>query len=52
MRDVTYSMSMSLDGYIVGPDSTFDWSVPDSEVFTYASDEVRDLGCHLLGRPL
>jgi dihydrofolate reductase len=52
MRDVTYSMSMSLDGYIVGPDGTFDWSVPDPEVFAYASDEVRDLGFHLLGRRL
>lgn len=32
MRSVTYSMSASLDGYIVGPDGGFDWSVPDPEV--------------------
>jgi hypothetical protein len=25
MRSVTYSMGASLDGYIVGPDGTFDW---------------------------
>lgn len=25
MRSVTYSMSVSLDGYIVGPDGSFNW---------------------------
>ena len=29
MRSVTYSMSLSLDGYIVAPDGRFDWTVPD-----------------------
>jgi len=52
MRSVTYSLSMSLDGYIVGPDGGFDWSVPDEELFRFATDEVRDLGVHLLGRRL
>jgi dihydrofolate reductase len=52
MRDVTCSMSMSLDGYIVGPDGGFDWSPPDDEVFRLATDEVRRAGVHLLGRRL
>ncbi|MDQ2709629.1 MAG: dihydrofolate reductase family protein [Actinomycetota bacterium] len=52
MRSVTYSMSISLDGYIVGPDGGFDWTVPDEEVFRFATDEVRELGVHLLGRRL
>ncbi|MCT9089928.1 dihydrofolate reductase family protein [Streptomyces sp. ASQP_92] len=52
MRRVTYSMSVSLDGYIVGPDGGFDWTVPDEEVFRLATDEVRGLGVHLLGRRL
>jgi dihydrofolate reductase len=52
MRSVTYSMSVSLDGYIVGPDGGFDWSVPDEDVFRFATDEVRALGVHLLGRRL
>ena len=34
MRSVTYSMSISLDGYIVGPDGSFDWTMPD-EVFRF-----------------
>lgn len=52
MGKVTYSMSMSLDGYIVGPDGRFDWSDPDAEVFALATDEVRGLGVHLMGRRL
>ena len=32
MRSVTYSMGVSLDGYIVGPDGGFDWTTPDAEV--------------------
>lgn len=52
MRDVTYSMGVSLDGYIVGPDGRFDWSVPDEEVFRFVTDEIRHVGTHLLGRRL
>ncbi|WP_175410228.1 dihydrofolate reductase family protein [Streptomyces sp. TRM64462] len=52
MRSVTYSMGVSLDGYIVGPDGGFDWSEPDEEVFRFATDEVRELGVHLMGRRL
>jgi dihydrofolate reductase len=51
MRSVTYSMSMSLDGYIVGPDGDFDWGMPD-EVFRFWIDEIRGVGVHLLGRRL
>ncbi|MGW4565976.1 dihydrofolate reductase family protein [Streptomyces sp. NPDC004561] len=52
MRSVTYSMGVSLDGYIVGPDGGFDWTAPDEEVFRFATDEVREVGVHLLGRRL
>lgn len=52
MRSVTYSMGVSLDGYIVGPDGGFDWSVPDDETFQVFLDEIRDVGVHLLGRKL
>jgi dihydrofolate reductase len=51
MRSVTYSMSVSLDGYIVGPDGTFDWGMPD-EVFRFWIDDIREVGVHLLGRRL
>jgi len=52
MRSVTYSMGVSLDGYIVGPDGNFDWTGPDEEVFRFWIDEIRDVGVHLLGRRL
>jgi dihydrofolate reductase len=51
MRSVTYSMSSSLDGYIVGPDGTFDWGL-EKEVFRFWIDEIREVGVHLLGRRL
>jgi dihydrofolate reductase len=52
MRSVTYSMGVSLDGYIVGPDGGFDWGAPDDEVFRLCLDEIRGVGVHLMGRRL
>jgi dihydrofolate reductase len=52
MRSVTYSMSMSLDGYVVGPDGGFDWARPDKEVFRFAIDQIRAVDVHLMGRRL
>src|SRR5437588_12473264 len=45
-------MGVSLDGYIVGPDGGFDWTAPDEEVFRFVTDEIREVGVHLLGRRL
>ncbi|MFJ9710463.1 dihydrofolate reductase family protein [Streptomyces sp. NPDC101234] len=52
MRRVTYSMGVSLDGYVVGPDGGFAWTAPDAEVFRFWIDEIRGVGVHLLGRRL
>jgi dihydrofolate reductase len=52
MRSVTYSMNVSLDGYIVGPDGDFAWTAPDEDVFGFWIDEIREVGVHLLGRRL
>ncbi|GAB4098750.1 dihydrofolate reductase family protein [Sinomonas halotolerans] len=52
MRTVTYSMGVSLDGYIVGPDGSFDWTAPDEEVFRFWIDGIRRVDVHLLGRRL
>ena len=52
MRSVTYSMNVSLDGYIVGPDGALDWGGPDEEVFRFWIEEIREVGVHLLGRRL
>jgi hypothetical protein len=52
MRSVTYSMGVSLDGYVVGPDGGFDWTAPDEEVFRFVAGEIRQVGVHVLGRRL
>lgn len=52
MRKLIYSMSVSLDGFIAGPGGEIDWSVPDDELFRFHTEQVRELGGHLLGRRL
>jgi dihydrofolate reductase len=52
VRSVTYSMGMSLDGYVVGPDGSFDWAPPDDEVFRSHIDDIRGVGVYVLGRRL
>jgi hypothetical protein len=41
MRSVTYSMSVSLHGYIVGLDGDFDWTGPDEEVSGFWIDKFQ-----------
>ena len=52
MRSVTYSMGVSLDGYISGPDGDFEWTAPDRELFGFVTDQARELAAHLMGRRL
>ncbi|MCX5380437.1 dihydrofolate reductase family protein [Streptomyces sp. NBC_00091] len=52
MRSVTYSMGVSLDGYIVGPDGDFDWTDPDEELLRFVTDEIRGVDVYVLGRRL
>jgi dihydrofolate reductase len=52
MRKLIYSMTVSLDGYIAGPDGAIDWSVPNEELFRFHTEQVRELGVHLCGRRL
>jgi dihydrofolate reductase len=49
---LVYSMAVSLDGYIAGPDGDFDWSAPDEELHRFHNERVRGLSAHLLGRRL
>jgi dihydrofolate reductase len=45
-------MGVSLDGYVEGPDGTFDWSEPDDEMVQFVTDEIRQVGVHVMGRRL
>jgi dihydrofolate reductase len=52
MRKLIYSMGVSLDGYIVGPDGKFDWAAPDEELHRFHNEQARAVGMHLYGRRL
>ena len=52
MRKLIYSMTVSLDGFIAGPDGAIDWSVPDEELFLFHTQQVQEIGVHLCGRRL
>ena len=52
MRKLIYSMSVSLDGFIAGPDGEIDWSGPDEEQHRFHNEQIRETGVHLCGRRL
>jgi dihydrofolate reductase len=52
MRKLTYSMGVSLDGYIAGPGGDFDWAAPDDELHRFHNSQTLELDVHLLGRRL
>jgi dihydrofolate reductase len=52
VRSVIYSMGVSLDGYIVGPDGGVDWTAPDQELFRFVADQTRELAAYAMGRRL
>lgn len=52
MHRVTYSLGLSLDGYVEDPDGTIDWAAPSPEVFDVARGELAWVGVHLMGRRL
>jgi dihydrofolate reductase len=52
MRKLIYSMTVSLDGFIAGPDGAIDWSAPDEDLFRFHNQRVAEQGGQLLGRRL
>jgi dihydrofolate reductase len=52
MRQVIYSMGVSLDGFIAGPNGEIEWSAPDEELHRFHNEQTRELGLHLCGRRL
>lgn len=52
MRQLIYSMGVSLDGFIAGPRGQIDWSAPDEELHRFHNQQARALGGHVCGRRL
>ncbi len=52
MRKLIYSMGVSLDGFIAGPDGEIGWSAPGEELHRFHNQQMRELGAHLCGRRL
>jgi dihydrofolate reductase len=52
MRTVIYSMSVSLDGFIAGPDGDIGFTAPDDELMRFHVQQTRGIGAELMGRGL
>jgi dihydrofolate reductase len=52
MRKLTYSMGVSLDGYIADPAGAIDWSAPDEELHRFHNQQAREIAVELYGRRL
>ena len=52
MRKLIYSMGVSVDGYIAGPDGDIGLLVPDEELHRFHNEQARETGVHLYGRRL
>src|SRR4051794_26180327 len=52
MRNLTFAMNLSLDGYIAAPGDDLGWSVPSDELFQWWTDRVGATGLALYGRKL
>jgi dihydrofolate reductase len=50
MRKLILWMSVSLDGFMAGPDGELDWHMVDDELHLYVNDELRTMGAFLNGR--
>ena len=50
MRTLIYSVGVSADGYINGPDGSFGWAAPDDELHRFHNQQTAEVGVHLLGR--
>lgn len=50
MRKIILMMSVSLDGFIEGPERQIDWHVVDDELHQHFNDELRTMGGFLEGR--
>jgi len=52
MAKLIYMAITSLDGYVADEKGSYDWAMPDDEVFGFVNDFERPVGTYLYGRRL
>ena len=52
MAKLIYSMGVSLDGYIAGPNGEIDWAAPDEELHRFHNRQARETAAEFYGRRL
>ena len=50
MRKIILIMSVSLDGYIEGPNREIDWHLVDDDLHSYFNELLKGMGAFLSGR--
>jgi dihydrofolate reductase len=50
MRKIILAMSVSLDGYMAGPNGELDWQLVDEELHDHFNEQLRDMSAFLDGR--
>ena len=50
MGTLSYTATVSLDGYVADADGDFQWSAPDAEVFRFHVDRMEAVAHEVLGR--
>jgi dihydrofolate reductase len=50
MRKIILMMSVSLDGFMEGPDRQIDWHMVDDELHSYFNEQLAAMGGFLSGR--
>jgi dihydrofolate reductase len=50
MRKIVLMTSVSLDGFIEGPDREIDWHMVDDELHSHFNEQLRPMGAFLSGR--
>jgi dihydrofolate reductase len=50
MRNVIYSMMVSLDGFTARPNGELDWVIVDEELHTFINDQQSEIDTYLHGR--
>jgi len=50
MKKLIFSMHVSIDGYVAGPNGEMDWIHVDEEMFSYGSKITAEADTALYGR--